>query len=1100
MLRSSPPSQPPAPPPSQREPRVSGAYSAPLGTHQYPPLPGAAVNINDKPKNQTLKVNINIASLNMNGYAAPNSNLTGIKKWSAVYQTMKENKTAILALQETHLDDNTLMSVHECFRKRLSVVNSKLPGNSCSSAGVVFVINRALIAPKELECMELIKGRALAIKSKWHNDDKILLINVYTPNNRSEHPDFWETIDTKRCSKGLRRPDLVLGDFNVTEEPIDRVPAHLDNTNAIAALRNLHQCLHLEDTWCHAFPHERAFTYRASNNGQAIMSRLDRIYTSREAAKATYDWKITQTSVPTDHWMVSVKYAPLQAPYIGNGCWTMQIPELKNNELLDKIIDRGMTLQTKALHLGNDQEPHERNNPQTLWESFKKDIVKITKKHCSETRGKLRKKIKAIESGLKSCARNPALDTDNSRRAEEVYLAKELEILKSIQMRDKRDKTRAIVADHGEVLGRVWSGMNKDRKPRDLIPRLKVPNQPQENNNTFERDSRRTAKLARDYHESLQNQDIITQDDSPLQEPKTVEVLREVPEEQHLTEQEQSKMDWLIMYPQVWNALRLAKNGTATGLDSCPYELWKELDRKYTEAKKSRKAGFDIIAALTRLFTDIQTFGVRKDSDFASGWMCPIYKKKDPSEICNYRPITLLNMDYKLLTKTLALQLVKPIHKLIHPNQASFIPKCSIFNHIRLVTTIINYAEVMEIDGAIMALDQEKGYDKIQHGYLWSTMEAANLPDHFIKTVKSLYENAFTQVAINRVFSKPFQVTRGVCQGDPLSCLLFDLAIEPLACKLQNCNKLRGLSIPGVENKLIVNLFADDTTVYLSRHDKFNTVESLLNSWCEVSGAKFNIEKTEIIPIGTEGHRSEVIHTRRIHPKDTEPLNAKIHIAKDGDAVCSLGAWIGNHINDLTPWESVIDKINRKLDVWSRFHPTLYGKHLITQAVVGGHTQFLTKAQGMPPHIEEAITKIIRDFVWDKDIHPRISLDYLYKPLNKGGLNLLDIRTRNEAIELVWLRDYLNLTPSRQTWAIVSDILINATTPKGTSAMAVINTFLQSWNPPLRGPKLATLNKGIIRMLKIVKKYNTNLAARRLSPGVRATSQHGTIHMLNPAP
>ena len=310
------------------------AYGAPLGAHRYPPLPGAAINLDHAPKNQTLRANITIASLNMNGFTAPTNDMNGIEKWSAVYQTMKESKTAILALQETHLDDTTLLSVNECFGKRISIVNSKLPGNPRASAGVAFVINRSLVAPKELEVTELIEGHALAIKFKWHGDRDILLINIYAPNNKNAHPEFWEMVDTKRRSKGLRRPDILLGDFNVTEEPIDRAPAHLDNTEAIAALRNLRQCLGMEDTWRHAFPHDRAFTYRATTNGHSIKSRIDRIYTSREAANATFDWKNSQTSVPTDHWMVSVKYAPTHAPFIGKGWWTMQIPELKNKDLL----------------------------------------------------------------------------------------------------------------------------------------------------------------------------------------------------------------------------------------------------------------------------------------------------------------------------------------------------------------------------------------------------------------------------------------------------------------------------------------------------------------------------------------------------------------------------------------------------------------------------------------------------------------------------------------------------------------------------------------------------------------------------------------------
>lgn len=627
--------------------------------------------------------------------------------------------------------------------------------------------------------------------------------------------------------------------------------------------------------------------------------------------------------------------------------------------------------------------------------------------------------------------------------------------------------------------------MNKEKRPRDMIHRLRSLTTP--SNVPFKQDSRRMAKLARDYHESLQDNGIIVGDEEPEWATKAEKVLSEIHENQRLSAHNAAKTEWQITYKQVEMALKLAKNGLAMGLDGCPYELWKELNKRHEKAMSIGAPSFNIIGALTCLFGDIQAYGLVMGSNFASGWMCPIYKKKDPMDISNYRLITLLNTDYKLPTKTLALQLIEPIHTLVHPDQAGFILKRSIFNHIRLTNTIINYTEVMEVDGVIIALDQEKAYDKIRHKYLWKTLASFNLPEQFIHTVRSLYENAATQVAINGVMSTPFRVTRGVRQGDPLSCLLFDLAIEPLACKLRNCNELEGLRIPGAEEKLIANLFADDTTLYLSKHDRFDTVENLLVSWCEVSGAKFNIEKTEIIPIGQASHRIEITNTRKIHPADHAPMDARIHIAKDGEAVRSLGAWIGNNIQDLSPWESVINKIIRKLDLWARSHPTLHGKRLITQAVVGGHTQFLTKAQGMPPHIEEALVKIIRDFVWDKDVHPRIALEYLYKPLSEGGLNLLDIKARNEAIDLMWLRDYLNLTPSRQLWARVKDTLINATAPPGTSAIAITNSFLQMWNPPTRGPHLATLNDGIRRMLKVAKKYNTNLAAIRLSPGVCAT-------------
>jgi ribonuclease HI len=445
-----------------------------------------------------------------------------------------------------------------------------------------------------------------------------------------------------------------------------------------------------------------------------------------------------------------------------------------------------------------------------------------------------------------------------------------------------------------------------------------------------------------------------------------------------------------------------------------------------------------------------------------------------------------MNTDYKLLTKILGLQLSEHSHMLVHSDQAGFIPRRLIYNHIRLAQSLINYAEVMDVDGAIVALDQEKAYDKIRHDYLWKTLEAFNLPHPFITTVKSLYQQATTQVAINGVLSKPYKVTRGVRQGDPLSCPLFNLAIEPLACAIRNERNLGGIPIPGTDRNPLITLFADDTNLFLSKYDRFDLVQHILDTWCRASGAKFNLEKTEIIPIGTEAYRNQVTQTRKINPQDRDPFNGRTKIANDGEAVRILGAWLGNHTNNLTPWEPVLDKIRLALDRWRRVHPTLHGRKLILQAIVGGHTQFLTKAQGMPANIEKALSKIIRDFTWEEGRSPRIAMKSLYTPIEEGGLNLLDIKTRNDAIDLIWLKSYLDFSPSRPMWAKITDLILNASAPPRTSHIARLNTFLQTWDAPTKGPRATLLNDQILRMLRVARKYNVNLAAIRLAPRLQA--------------
>jgi hypothetical protein len=118
----------------------------------------------------------------------------------------------------------------------------------------------------------------------------------------------------------------------------------------------------------------------------------------------------------------------------------------------------------------------------------------------------------------------------------------------------------------------------------------------------------------------------------------------------------------------------------------------------------------------------------------------------------------------------------------------------------------------------------------------------------------------------------------------------------------------------------------------------------MLNAWCTVSGAKFNMEKTEIIPISTKEYRQRVITLRKVNKLDQTPLKEQIHIAKDSKSIRMLGAWIENQTKDDAPWETIIDKKNGNLGSWKCLHPTLNRRKLIMQAIVGGYIQFLMNA------------------------------------------------------------------------------------------------------------------------------------------------------------
>ncbi len=391
---------------------------------------------------------------------------------------------------------------------------------------------------------------------------------------------------------------------------------------------------------------------------------------------------------------------------------------------------------------------------------------------------------------------------------------------------------------------------------------------------------------------------------------------------------------------------------------------------------------------------------------------------------------------------------------------------------------MMTWAEVNNEDGAIVALDQEKAYDRIDHGYLWRVLETFGLPETMIKLIQSLYEHAETSVMINGVLSKAYRIHRGVRQGDPLSCLLFDLAIEPLSCMIRN-SAIRGFDIPKCDEVLKAVLFADDTTVYLSAQDDFATLQRILDTWCSAAKARFNIGKTEIIPIGSPEFRVEMATTYRTTGAWRDyPRN--IHMAQEGEPVRILGAFFGNGTDQVGIWTTVLTKIvairqplMQVLARWKEGNATIYGKKHIVQMIIGGITQFLTMVQRMPKTIEKRLDKIIRGILWNDRRNSPVGLKHMYLPVERGGLGILDLQARSEAIDIMWLKSYLDLSPERPTWAFLADDLLASHVSedcKPRQKHLRVNPFLQQWKPKTKG-----LPPALDGMMRVARKYGVRL-------------------------
>ena len=235
-----------------------------------------------------------------------------------------------------------------------------------------------------------------------------------------------------------------------------------------------------------------------------------------------------------------------------------------------------------------------------------------------------------------------------------------------------------------------------------------------------------------------------------------------------------------------------------------------------------------------------------------------IYKKGDRLLHKNWRPISLLNVDYKLSARTLAACLLKVLQDVIHPDQTCGVPGRYIGENVALLRDVVHYVNENNLPAAVLALDQEKAFDRVDWGFLLATLDHMGFGPSFVSWVKLLYSNIRSTVLINGYTSNPFWPSCGVHQGCPLSPLLYVISIEVLAANLRSHPSIVGLRLPGIPDPLpVLSLYADDTSVISISDGASQAVFSTYEKFEKGTGSKLNLSKCEGLWLGAWRNRSD---------------------------------------------------------------------------------------------------------------------------------------------------------------------------------------------------------------------------------------------------
>jgi exonuclease III len=802
---------------------------------------------------------------------------------------------------------------------------------------------------------------------------------IYCP----AQPAQWVTWVTAMINAFRSNPlgsDIIAGDFNCTLAPGDRgsrkPPPRIVRElfpRLLAALGHGDQTNFI-DLWRTLNPDVEAYTHYNSAGGE---SRIDRIYVPETWALDTLDSSIDPIPVASDHRVVSL-HLRMPGEARGPGRW-----RLKPLTLRQPIVKRA--LRGVFPEDGSKQ-----------WGEIKSEVsavlAEVGEARLSNRHRALKKlgvKRTKLQAKLASSGKRPEME-----RALTALMSKE----DALTREDILEYSHSVMAKFGLLNERPtkWFFNRMAVYGSPGITEIHTPDGPDILSTEGILDS------GVQFYTALYSRKPSDRNDSQ-------KLLRYW--NMKIMPRDQASLIAPFRIRELVAQIRKQEVGKAPGNDGLVAEWYKSLVTGNEQETPNPK--------LTPLLEKLNAVldGAPPGDGWTDGALSVLWKNKgDRGDWSSYRPLTIMNVDYKLLTGMLAARLTSAVEPLIGDPQVAFLPKRLMDDHIRTVQLLIDEYEGSETDGFwLLFLDGEKAYDRVSHTWLWRALDYIAVPPKLITCLQNLYRGAKVNLWNRGFVSDDIPVRSGVRQGDPLSCILYVIAIEPLSRWLSNCPGLKGVKVGDVEKAVTCLLFADDTTVLFKTQEEANLIVEILGVFERATGQKMNWPKCKLMRVGRP---------------PTEVVLPEVEVLGIGQPYEYLGVPVGVQIGGaiLAKWNSILSEIRTIANKWGGAHMSMRGRVLIAGTLLISRVRFLMRFCALPRQVRKDLLTIYWGLVWDGKERGVVSRELAVSGIAQGGLKCVDLDsiTKANAIaaihraegfpHLAWaqfLGDMLRRAPSR---------------------------------------------------------------------------------------